>query len=99
MPTYSPDEVKARLIFYPEWRFENGALSRFFEFGDFLEAWSFLSQVALLAERHNHHPEIWNAYNKVRLAWTTHEAGGITEKDFTLLEETDRVYAAYRTRP
>jgi 4a-hydroxytetrahydrobiopterin dehydratase len=98
MPAYTPEEVRERLVFYPEWRLQGKALVRQFEFGDFLEAWGFLSQVALLAERHNHHPEIWNVYNQVRIIWSTHEAGGITERDFTLLEETDRVYASYRSR-
>ncbi|MCS6790897.1 MAG: 4a-hydroxytetrahydrobiopterin dehydratase [Bacteroidia bacterium] len=94
MRAYSAEEVRQRLAFFPEWQYSQGALVREYEFGDFLEAWSFLSRVALLAERHNHHPEIWNVYNKVRLRWNTHEAGGITERDFTLVEEVDRAYAA-----
>lgn len=100
MQAYTKEEVQQRLTFFPEWRLEQGALVREYEFEDFLDAWGFLSQVALLAERHNHHPEIWNVYSKVRLKWSTHEAGGITERDFTLVEEVDRVYAATRrTRP
>ncbi len=97
MPSYTNEEIQHRLVFYPEWCLEGRALTRLFEFDDFLQAWGFLSQVALLAERHNHHPEIWNVYNKVRLSWSTHEAEGITERDFTLVEETDRVYACYRS--
>jgi 4a-hydroxytetrahydrobiopterin dehydratase len=93
MLAYAPEEIRQRLTFYPEWRYEQGALVREYDFGDFLEAWGFLTQVALLAERHNHHPEIWTVYNRVRLRWSTHEVGGITERDFTLVEEVDRAYA------
>lgn len=94
MQSYSAEAIQQRLTFFPEWRYQGGALEREYEFEDFLEAWGFLMQVALLAERHNHHPELWNVYNKVRLRWSTHEAGGVTERDFTLIEEVDRVYAA-----
>lgn len=94
MTPYAPEEVRQRLTFFPEWEYRQGSLTREYVFEDFVEAWGFLSQVALLAERHNHHPEIWNVYNRVRLSWSTHEAGGITERDFTLVEEVDRVYAA-----
>ncbi|MCX8111733.1 MAG: 4a-hydroxytetrahydrobiopterin dehydratase [Bacteroidia bacterium] len=96
MQTYTKEEIQQRLTFFPEWRYQQGSLVREYEFEDFLGAWSFLTQVALLAERHNHHPEIWNVYNRVRLSWSTHEAGGITERDFTLVEEVDRAYAATR---
>lgn len=100
MQAYTREEVEQRLTFFPEWTFRQGMLMREYEFEDFLEAWGFLTRVALLAERHNHHPEIWNVYNRVRLGWSTHEAGGITERDFTLIEEVDRAYAtARRTHP
>lgn len=100
MQRYQPEEIQQRLVFYPEWRYQGGALVREYEFADFLEAWGFLTQIVLLAERHNHHPEIWNVYHRVRLSWSTHEAGGVTEKDFTLIEEVDRVYAGLaRGRP
>ncbi len=94
MQAYASEAIQQRLTFFPEWQYRLGALEREYEFGDFVEAWGFLTQVALLAERHNHHPEVWNMYNKVRLRWSTHEAGGVTERDFTLIEEVDRAYAA-----
>ncbi|MCS7162515.1 MAG: 4a-hydroxytetrahydrobiopterin dehydratase [Bacteroidia bacterium] len=93
MTPYSLEEIRQRLVFFPEWQYSQNSLVREYDFGDFLEAWGFLTQVALVAERHNHHPEIWNVYNKVRLRWSTHEAGGVTERDFTLIEEVDRIYA------
>jgi len=64
------------------WTEENNKLEREFQFKDFIQAFSFLTKVALLAEKHNHHPEIYNVYNKVKLSFSTHDAGNIiTEKD------------------
>ncbi|MCS7188958.1 MAG: 4a-hydroxytetrahydrobiopterin dehydratase [Bacteroidia bacterium] len=94
MVAYTLEEIRQRLTFYPEWQYVQGGLTREYEFGDFLEAWGFLTQVALLAERHNHHPEMHNVYNRVLLRWSTHEAGGVTERDFTMIEEVDRIYAS-----
>ncbi len=95
MQRYQLEEIQQRLARHPGWRHQEEALVREYEFADFVEAWGFLTQVALLAERHNHHPEIWNVYHRVRLRWSTHEAGGVTEKDFTLIEEVDRVYGSF----
>ena len=68
---------------YPEnWTAENNTLKRNFEFANFVEAFGFLTQVALEAEKAQHHPEISNVYNKVSITLTTHDAGNaITEKD------------------
>lgn len=67
------------------WQEENNKLERSFEFQDFVQAFAFLSGVAKLAEEQQHHPEIWNVYNKVRIALSTHDAGNlVTEKDYAL---------------
>ena len=66
------------------WTRKGDEIERLFGFGDFQEAFAFLVRVALLAEKADHHPEIWNVYNKVRLSLTTHDAGGLTHKDFAL---------------
>lgn len=58
------------------------ALKRNIEFSDFKEAFSFMTKVALYAEQVNHHPEWFNVYNKVNIELTTHDAGGLTEKDY-----------------
>lgn len=58
-----------------------------------MEAWSFMSQVALLAEKHNHHPDWYNSYNKVRIELTTHDTGSITEKDYELAKAIDKLFA------
>ncbi|MFO8037376.1 MAG: 4a-hydroxytetrahydrobiopterin dehydratase [Anaerolineales bacterium] len=66
------------------WIMENEKLKKIFTFPDFISAFGFMSQVALSAEKMNHHPEWSNVYNEVEINLTTHEAGGITEKDFKL---------------
>ena len=75
------------------WRFEGGQLKKTFRFRDFVAAFGFMSRVALLAERANHHPDWCNGYNRVTIALSTHEAGGITEKDFALAREIEAVAA------
>jgi 4a-hydroxytetrahydrobiopterin dehydratase len=65
---------------------------REFEFVDFIAAFGFMNQVAFLAENHNHHPNWYNVYNKVRIELTTHDAGNIvTEKDKALAQEIDNL--------
>lgn len=62
-------------------------LAATFKFKDFSEAWAFMSRVALLAEKHNHHPNWSNVYNTVEVKLTTHDAGNtVTEKDYRLAE-------------
>lgn len=63
---------------------ERDAISREFAFPDFNRAFAFMTQVALAAEKRDHHPEWSNVYNKVRVTLTTHDAGGVTEKDLDL---------------
>lgn len=67
-----------------EWGLEGGKLARTFQFDDFVGAFGFMSQVALVAERMNHHPEWFNVYRTVRVDLTTHDVGGISDSDFEL---------------
>ena len=75
----------------PEWRRTDArdAISRTFRFPDFSAAWAFMSRVALLAERHDHHPEWSNVYNRVEITLTTHDAGGLTTRDLALARAVD----------
>lgn len=74
------------------WKKQNNKLIKELTFNDFKEAWEFLNKVAVLAEEHNHHPEIENVYNKVTLRLCTHDAGNsITEKDKALAKEIDKL--------
>jgi 4a-hydroxytetrahydrobiopterin dehydratase len=71
-----------------EWQEVDGALERTFELPSFPEAIAFVNRVAELAERENHHPDIAISYKKVTLRWTTHSAGGITERDRELADKS-----------
>jgi 4a-hydroxytetrahydrobiopterin dehydratase len=68
------------------WEIVDAKLRRVFEFADFSEAWAFMSRVALLAEKSDHHPDWSNAWNKVTIELTSHDAGGLTDRDGTLAE-------------
>lgn len=87
MPVLSSAQISEGLSDIPEWRLENGALTRNFSFPDFREAMSFVNSVAAVAEQAGHHPDIDIRYNKVTLALSSHDAGGITERDFGLAAE------------
>ena len=87
------DEIAAGLEDIAGWTIDEGKLFREFKFPRFVEAFGFMSSVAIVAEKQNHHPEWFNVYNKVRIHLTTHEAGGITEKDFTLARSIDGLYS------
>ena len=73
------------------WPEIDGALERTFELGSFVEAIAFVNRVAELAEREDHHPDIAVAYKKVTLRWSTHSAGGITDRDRELAARTDEL--------
>jgi 4a-hydroxytetrahydrobiopterin dehydratase len=66
------------------WKFEDGKLMKTFRFPDFVEAFAFMTQAALVAERLNHHPDWTNVYGTVRVMLNTHDAGGVTDLDFEL---------------
>ncbi len=86
-----PDEITEHLLARPEWRLKEGKLYREFQFGDFSEAFGFMARSALVAECMNHHPEWFNVYNRVEVQLTTHDAGGLTELDFELAREMDKI--------
>lgn len=75
----------------PGWQLCDGKLRREFLFADFVSAFGFMSQAALVAERMNHHPEWCNVYRRVQVALTTHEAGGVTQRDLDLAAAMDRL--------
>jgi 4a-hydroxytetrahydrobiopterin dehydratase len=76
----------------PEWRDVPGrdAITRKFEFADFNEAFAFMTRVALLAEKMDHHPEWSNVYNKVDVALSTHDADGVTDKDIAMAKAMEK---------
>lgn len=66
---------------------ESGCIARDFQFEDFSEAFAFMTRVAILAEKANHHPEWSNVWNRVHIALQTHDVGGLSDKDFALASE------------
>jgi len=75
-------EIKAKLASLPGWSLDQGKLYREFRFASFVEAFAFMTKVALLAEKRDHHPEWFNVYNTLKVHLSTHDAGGVTERDF-----------------
>ncbi len=85
----SEQEVTAALETLDDWSLDQGKLFKEFRFGDFAQAFAFMTRVAAAAEEANHHPEWFNVYNRVRVHLQTHEVGGISERDFALARRMD----------
>jgi 4a-hydroxytetrahydrobiopterin dehydratase len=77
----------------PLWAADGEHLKRTFRFQDFSEAFAFMTRVALLAEQQDHHPEWFNVYNRVEIALTTHDAGGLSARDLRLAKAIDALLA------
>ena len=90
----SDDVLTQRLQQLPAWELQREKLHRQFKFDNFVEAFGFMSKVALLAESMDHHPEWSNVYNRVDIQLTTHDAGGISTRDFALAEQIDRLLSS-----
>jgi 4a-hydroxytetrahydrobiopterin dehydratase len=89
MPLLSPSEIQQHLSHLQHWIQENGEIVRRASFADFVAAMDFVNSVAELAERAGHHPDIDIRYNKVRLALVSHDAGGLTQRDFDLAQSIE----------
>lgn len=85
----APDEIRRRMPGVPQWRRRGGAIVRTWTFEDFPAALAFINRVGALAEASNHHPDISNSWATVTLRLTTHDAGGLTERDFDLARRID----------
>lgn len=97
MNKLTADEIGHLPSVLPEWRHDRqrDAIAREFVFADFTEAFAFMTQVAIMAEKRNHHPEWFNVYNKVSVVLTTHDAGGLTQRDTDLAQYMDAAYARF----
>ena len=89
MAKLNASQIKTALPTVPDWKKKGSAITRTFQFKDFLTAIKFVNAVAKRAEKAGHHPDIDIRWNKVTLALTTHDAGGLTEKDFKLAKQFD----------
>ena len=75
----------------PGWEVVDGKLRRDFSFANFAEAWAFMTRVALLAEKHDHHPDWSNSWNRVRIELVSHDVGGITARDTRMAASINEV--------
>lgn len=94
MEKLSPEHIEAKLEQLPQWSLNGESLQRTFRFDDFEAAMAFVNRIAGLAEEMQHHPDIMIRYNKVNLSLTTHDAGGLTENDFSFARTTDEYVPA-----
>lgn len=82
-------EIETHLKGVAGWSVEDGKLHKQFQFESFVEAFGFMTSLALIAEKMNHHPEWFNVYSRVTIDLMTHDAGGISDLDFQLAKEAD----------
>src|SRR6516162_5531060 len=78
---------------------DRDAIRKSYHFGNFSEAWGFMSRMALLAEKMDHHPELFNVYNRVEVILSTHDAGGLSERDIRLAHAIDEIAPERDRRP
>ena len=93
MRALTTEQIQERLIPHPSWRLEDVWLARDLKFADFEAAWQFMSHVAEWAEQQDHHPNWYNVYGTVQIRLASHDANGITERDFVLAESIDQYLA------
>ena len=86
MAKLSDNEIREKLLSLPGWKYEAGALAREYEFPDFVAAFAFVTRLALMAEKANHHPDIDIRYNRVKVGLVSHDAGGVTARDVAMAE-------------
>ena len=86
------EELKELVYKIPGWEIKSEQIQREFNFSDFIEAFSFMTKVALLCEKYNHHPNWDNVYSKVIIKLSTHDLGGITNLDQTLASEINKIF-------
>ena len=84
VPKLSDADIQTKLAGIKGWTLANGKLHREYKFADFIHAFGFMETAAIAIEKMNHHPEWFNVYNRVVVDLTTHDAGGISQRDFEL---------------
>ncbi len=91
METYTEATAAAKLSELSGWTYRDKGIEKSYQFSDFVAAFGFMTRAAILAEKVNHHPEWFNVYNKVNVRLSTHDAGGLTDRDFDLAARFDAV--------
>ena len=98
MAPFDAQQARAKLQSQPHWELNADAttIAREFTFGNFMQAFAFMTHVAIAAEKRNHHPEWRNVYNRVHITWTTHDAQGLTDNDVAMAALCDAAFAGYQ---
>lgn len=91
------EKITSFVTAHDGWSCKDNMITRSFKFADYSSSLAFVVRVALVAEKRDHHPDIFLGWGRVDVSWTTHDAGGITALDISLAEATDKLYAAERT--
>ena len=86
------EALKELVVKIPGWEINDGQIQKEFKFSNFIEAFSFMTKIALICEKYNHHPNWENVYSKVIIRLSTHDLGGITNLDQTLASEINKVF-------
>ena len=86
------EELKELGFKIPGWEINNKQIQREFKFFNFIEAFSFMTIIALICEKYNHHPNWENVYSKVIISLNTHELGGVTNQDQTIASEINKIF-------
>ena len=89
---FRDDELKELLVKIPGGEINNEQILREFKFLNFIEAFSFMTKIALICEKYNHHPNWENVYSKVIITLNTHDLGGITNLDQTIASEINKIF-------
>jgi 4a-hydroxytetrahydrobiopterin dehydratase len=87
MAVLNSEQIHTQLKELQGWTFKNNAIEKEWTFKDFKEALHFINKIGEIAEKHNHHPELFNVYSRVTLRFNTHDEGGVTEKDIHIAIE------------
>ena len=83
--------IEKKLLHFPDWAFHKNAIHAAFEFDNFKDCFSAMSRIAFECEAQNHHPDWTNVYNVLKISLSTHDAGGVTQKDFNLASAIEAI--------
>ncbi|MBT8284701.1 MAG: 4a-hydroxytetrahydrobiopterin dehydratase [Flavobacteriaceae bacterium] len=91
MEKLNPEQIEEKLKALEGWEFNNDAIETSFEFKNFKEAFTVMTRIAFECEAQNHHPDWTNVYNSLQIRLSTHDAGGVTDKDFVLASSIETI--------
>ena len=94
MAKLNPEQIAEKLNALPGWEYKNNTISKTFKFKEFLPGIEFVQKVAEIAEAADHHPDITINYTRVTFSCTTHDAGGVTDRDFKLADNIEIAFSA-----